>query len=494
MLFDTVLEYNDEQKNMFRQLRETILQTLATQHDPKKMLSFLNKTGVIWIDEKEKSVIFGVPNEFILTQVKKFFQKPFRDAVVNLYNPQFTARVVVYPWFATNHHDLLVDIKKLLNLKETKKTESQEIKKSINHELWDHFGILFEPVFRFENFVVWANNNIAFSAAKSVAEAPWESYNPLFLYGTVWLGKTHLMQAIWNEIMDRYPDKVVVYLPTTKLIDDIVSAVRSNKLSALQNKLEQVDVLLVDDIQFLANKEKTQEIFHNIFNDFQMKKKQIILSSDRPPKELINIEPRLKSRFTLGLVADIQIPDFETRIAILQSKLYAKGEDIDFNLLEIIAKYVKDNVRELEWILNIILTRKKIMNTEVSEPDIFNALKTLWYKLEEDTRLPEAQAQVYTKSVSNFTGLVEYVAKYYNIWVSELKSDSRRKEITNARQLLMLLAKKYFNRTLEKIWDFFGWKGHAAVIYAINNTEKKIKSDKDLAHDYQVFADWLEKC
>lgn len=494
MLFDTILEYNDEQKNIFRNLRETVVLSLSTQHDHKKILSFLNKSGIIWIDEKEKSVIFWVPNEFILTQVKKFFQKPLKDSIVNLYNPQFTVRITVYPWFSNAHHDLLIDIKKLLNIKETKKNESIEIKKTINHELGEYFWILFDPMFRFENFVVWSNNNMAFSAARSAAEAPWQNYNPLFLYGTVWLGKTHLMQAIGNEIIDKYPEKVVVYLPTTKLIDDIVTAVRSNKLSAFQNKLEQVDVLLVDDIQFLANKEKTQEIFHNIFNDFQMKKKQIILSSDRPPKELINIEPRLKSRFTLWLVTDIQIPDFETRIAILQSKLYAKGEDIDFNLLEIIAKYVKDNVRELEWILNIILTRKKIMNTEVSEKDIFDALKTLWYKLEEDTRLPEAQTQVYTKSVTNFTGLVEYVAKYYNIWVSELKSDSRRKEITNARQLLMLLAKKYFNRTLEKIWDFFWWKGHAAVIYAINNTEKKIKSDKDLAHDYQVFADWLEKC
>jgi chromosomal replication initiator protein len=148
--------------------------------------------------------------------------------------------------------------------------------------------------------------------------------------------------------MEKYPEKVVVYLPVTKLIDDIVSAVRSNKLSSFQSKLEQVDVLLIDDIQFLANKEKTQEIFHNIFNDFQMKKKQIILSSDRPPKELLNIEPRLKSRFALGLVTDIQIPDFETRIAILQSKLYAKGEDLDFSYLELIAKYVRDNVRELE--------------------------------------------------------------------------------------------------------------------------------------------------
>ena len=162
------------------------------------------------------------------------------------------------------------------------------------------------------------------------------------------LGKTHLMQAIGNDIITKHPDKVVVYLPTSKLIDEIVTAIKGNKLTNVLKKFDDVDVLLIDDVQFLADKDKTQEIFHNIFNDFQLHQKQIILSSDRPPKELVHIEPRLKSRFALGLVADIKSPDFETRIAILQSKLMNKGEDLDFNFLEILAKYIKDNVRELE--------------------------------------------------------------------------------------------------------------------------------------------------
>ena len=148
--------------------------------------------------------------------------------------------------------------------------------------------------------------------------------------------------------MSKYPEKVVVYLPVTKLIDEIVTAIKGNKLSNMLKKFDDVDVLMIDDVQFLADKDKTQEIFHNIFNDFQLKNKQIILSSDRPPKELVHIEPRLKSRFALGLVADIKSPDFETRIAILQSKVMSKGEDLDFHLLEILAKYIKDNVRELE--------------------------------------------------------------------------------------------------------------------------------------------------
>jgi len=284
-----------------------------------------------------------------------------------------------------------------------------------------------------------------------VADKPGQSYNPLFLYGTVGLGKTHLMQAIGNDIMSKYPEKVVVYLPVTKLIDEIVTAIKGNKLSNLLKKFDDVDVLLIDDVQFLADKDKTQEIFHNIFNDFQLKHKQIILSSDRPPKELVHIEPRLKSRFALGLVADIKSPDFETRIAILQSKLMNKGEDMDFHLLEIIAKYIKENVRELEGALNILLSRKAILHKDIEEADVYECLKTLGYQIEHTADETQAVIESNSKSVKNFDALANMVAQYYGIAVQDMKSESRKKEITNARQLLMFLAKKYFNWTLERI-------------------------------------------
>jgi len=492
MLFDMVDQYDAEKKTFFRQLREKVILNLATQHDHKKILSFLNKVWVLSIDEWEKLVYIWVANEFVLTQVKKFFSKSIKEAINEVYNPHFSIKFVVYTKFS-NGSDLLIDLKKVLNIKEIKKAEAVQVKKTVKNELTEYFWILFDPKFRFDSFVVWANNNIAFSAAKAVVDKPWQNYNPLFLYWNVWLGKTHLMQAIGNEIMQTHPDKVVLYLPTSKLVDEIVSSLRWNKLTNLIKKFDEVDILLIDDIQFIAEKEKTQEIFHNIFNDFQMKNKQIILSSDRPPKELINIEPRLKSRFALGLVADIKSPDFETRIAILQSKLNSRSQEIDFELLEIIAKYIKDNVRELEWALNILLTRKAILNAELTTQDVFDCLKTLWYSTEQQIDSTQAALQANTKSAQNFVNLVEMVAQYYNISVNDLKSESKKKEITNARQILMLLAKKYFNRTLEKIGDYFWWKWHATVIYAINNIEKKLKTDQDMSHDYNVFTDWLNK-
>jgi len=492
MLLDVVEQYDAEKIALFRGVWETTLLHLAQQEDHKKILSFLGKVGILDLDEKDKVVVFGVPNEFILTQVKKFFSKPLKEAINAVYNPHFSVKFVLYTKFSTAN-DLLLDLKKLLHIKESKVIEFTQEKKTIKHELSEFFGILFDQKFTFDTFVVWATNNIAFSAAKAVTANPGQAYNPLFLYGTVGLGKTHLMQAIGNDIMEKYPDKVVVYLPTSKLIDEIVTAIKGNKLTNVLKKFDDVDVLLIDDVQFLADKDKTQEIFHNIFNDFQLKHKQIILSSDRPPKELVHIEPRLKSRFALGLVADIKSPDFETRIAILQSKLMSKWEDLDFHLLEIIAKYIKDNVRELEWALNILLSRKAILHKDVEQQDVFECLKTLWYTIEHSTEATQTAVQSNSKWTKNFDLLVDMVAQYYGISVQELKSESRKKEITNARQILMLLAKKYFHRTLERIGDHFGGKWHAAVIYAINNTEKKLKKDEDMAHDYEVFVDWLWK-
>lgn len=492
MLLDVASQYDEVKTKYLREIREKIVLQLAGKFDHKKILSFLNKAGVVSIEDKEKCVYIWVPNEFVMSQVKKFFFKAIKEAVHVVYNPQYTAKIVVYVWFQKNN-DLLLDLKKILKIQaKPKATATATINKSIKDELSSYFGILFDPMFKFDSFISGSNSKFAFAASKAVAENPGKVYNPLFLYGNVWLGKTHLMQAIGNEIILTHPEKVVLYLPTVKLVDEIVSGIRNDKFKKLQQKLDNVDVLLLDDIQFLAWAEKTQEVFHHIFNDFYMKKKQIILSSDRPPKELVNITSRLRSRFGIGLVADIQAPDYETRIAILQAKMEQKNGDIEFEHLATIAKYIKNNVRELEWALNLLITRQKMIGQELWDEDVTSCLKTLWYVTSSTSTITEQAIQSNTKSLQNFGNLVGMVAQYYNIAVSDLKSDSRRKEITMARQILMILAKEKFGRTLAKTWDYFGWKNHASVIYAINNVKKKLKSDDGVAHDYQVFVDWLE--
>ena len=487
MLIDIVDQYDPEKKQYFKELRTKIILQLSTQQDKKKIVAFLSKAWIINIEDTEKKIYIWFSNDFIMTQAKNIFKKNLKEAVQVVYNPQYTVEYIIYPPFS-NGNDLLIDLWTLLNIKSTPKKDSDSIWKSIKDELYNHFGILLDPSFRFDNFIAWSNNQFAYSAAKAVAENPWNAYNPLFIYGNVWLGKTHLMQAIWNEINSNNPDKVIIYLPATKLIDEIILAIQKKNLSSLMRKFDDVDVLLIDDIQFLAWKDKTQEIFHNIFNDFHLKKKQIIFSSDRPPKELTQIEPRLKTRFALGLVADIQAPDYETRIAILQSKLEIKQESIDSDLLGIIAQEITTNVRELEWALNILLTRKAFSWNEISENDVYVCLQTLWYSHKQSITSTQSW-----NSIKNFDTIVEMVANYYWISVAELKSDSRKKEITTARQILMYIAKKHFRRTLEKIWIYFWGKNHAAVIYAISNIGNKLKTDKDLLQDYQIFIERVEQ-
>lgn len=492
MLFDLVEKYDKDKIEFLCNLWEKIISELKKEHDSKKIISFLNKSWIIWIDEKEKTVYIWVPNEFVWTQVKKFFNKTLNTAVQNVFNPVFKIKTHVYAPFQSWRNPLQVNLKSILWVKE----EIEETKSLDTHtkeKLTEFLWILFDPKFKFDNFIVWANNQLAFSAAKQVSEKPWTVYNPLFIYGSVWLGKTHILQAIWNNIIQNHSDKVIVYLPTTKLIDEIVEWIRKNKLQNLLKKLEEVDVLILDDIQFLAEKERTQEIFHNIFNDFHMKKKQIVISSDRPPKDLNWLEARLRSRFALWLVADVKKPDYETRLAILKMKLKEKWESIDNDFLDIIAKYMKDNVRELEWVINLLMTKQNLLWKEISENDIYESLQTLWYDITPDWNISESNIESAksknTRSYENFWKIIEFVSNYYNVSIYDIKWESRKKEVSIARQLLMFIAKKYFKWTLEKIWDSFWGKNHATVIYAINNFEKLMKNDKKLQKDFNIIIE-----
>ena len=200
MLIDVVQQYDSEKKRYLKDLREKVILQLSTQQDHKKIVTFLSKAWIINIEDIEKKVYIGFANDFMLSNAKKIFNKSLKEAIQTVYNPQYTVDYIVYPPFS-NGSDLLINLGDLLNIKATAKTQSDPISKSLKDELYDYFGILFDPSFRFDNFIAWANNQFAFSAAKAVAENPWTAYNPLFIYWNVGLGKTHLMQAIWNEII-----------------------------------------------------------------------------------------------------------------------------------------------------------------------------------------------------------------------------------------------------------------------------------------------------
>ncbi len=490
VLLDMITTYDDEKKTYLRDLWSKIVQHAWQSHDPKKIVSFLTKCGILWIDERTTSVYIWVPNEFVHSQVKKFLLKPLQIALEEVYNPQYKIHLTMYEPFQNGKHDLIIDLKKILDLKEKPQKEIA-LDGKIKKQLWDHIGIVFDARYTFENYIVWDNNMLAFNAGKAVANKPWITYNPLFIYWGVWLGKTHLMQAIWNEVITQDHNKVVTYLPTSKFLDEVVDAIKKNKMTDLMNKFDHVDVLMLDDVQFLAEKEKTQEIFHNIFNDFTNKKKQIILTSDRPPRELKLLEERLRTRFANWLVVDIQAPKFETRIAILKAKCDQKDCDLDTESLTMLAQSITTNVRELEWALNILMSKQTLMNKDLDLEDVRSCLKTLWYNVDSDGSTSHNVQPINNRSVSHFASIVEKVANYYSISASDIKSDSRKKEISQARQMLMFIAKKYFDWTLEKIGDYFGGRNHATVIYATDTFEKQLRHDKQLENDLVMMIEWL---
>ena len=356
-MLDIISTYTPETIALLRSLREQLLIELSKSHDAKKVLSFLSKCCVVSIQEDEKTIRIGVPNEFIVQQLKKFFHTDLQRAIQEVHAPGYKVAYSTIPELSEDH-PLQVDVKRLLQIEEKPKTN---LDTTIKDELGEYFGILFEKKYTFANFVVGGNTQLAHAAAIAVSAEPGTVYNPLFIYGDVGLGKTHLMQAIGNTIITDHPKKTVLYLPTSKFIDKVIFAIRHGHLSRFMEQLEQIDVLMLDDIQFLAGKDKTQEIFHNIFNEFYAKNKQIVITSDQAPKALTLLEARLQSRFTLGLIVDITHPDLETRKAILEMKLKQKGQSLSDEIINFLAEHITSNIRELEGAINILITHQQVL-------------------------------------------------------------------------------------------------------------------------------------
>ncbi len=503
MLFDIIDTYDKDTKQALKSVRQDLVTYLNAHEDPKKIVTFLIKCAIIHIDDQHQSITLGVPNEFVLNQVKKFFKKSLLEWVHETYNINYTIEFIVYPELHQWSHELHVNMESIK--KSTKSspssppppqtmTRTATLDSSTKSALEDYFWILFEKKYTFDNFIVWATNELAASAAQAIAEKPGEVYNPFFIYGNVWLWKTHLMQSIWNKIIASRPELVIVYLPCTKLIDKIVHAVRFNKLDSLKKRLEQVDVLMIDDIQFLAGKEKTQEIFHNIFNDFTAKQKQIVITSDQSPKSLTLLEARLQSRFSLGLVVDIKAPDLETRMAIIDVKAQKKNLSLTSEIIETVARSVTTNVRELEWVVNILATRHQMLHKELTLIDVHQALETLWIEdisapahttgVETETHVitppPVQSSSVHTStprwtSAKDFDQIIATIASYFGVRKNDLTGELRNKEISYARQIAMYIAKTEFHRSLQKIGNYFWGKNHSSVIYSLKTCEKNLK-------------------
>ncbi|WP_415325119.1 chromosomal replication initiator protein DnaA [Clostridium perfringens] len=348
--------------------------------------------------------------------------------------------------------------------KEEKKENTNDVDGSI--VVSDEMSATLNPKYTFQSFVIGNSNRFAHAASLAVAESPANAYNPLFIYGGVGLGKTHLMHAIGHYILQENPKAKVVYVSSEKFTNELINAIKDDKNEEFRNKYRKVDVLLIDDIQFIAGKERTQEEFFHTFNALHEENKQIILSSDRPPKEIPTLEDRLRSRFEWGLIADIQPPDFETRMAILKKKADVEGLNVPNEVMVYIATKIKSNIRELEGALIRIIAYSSLTNRDVSVDLASEALKDIISNKE--------SAPVTVKTIQ------ESVANYYNLRIEDLKSQRRTRNIAYPRQIAMYLSRKLTDMSLPKIGEEFGGRDHTTVIHAYEKISENLKTDEGL--------------
>ncbi len=339
-------------------------------------------------------------------------------------------------------------------------------KKLISEEPVESNQNMLNPKYTFDTFVIGSGNRFAHAASLAVAEAPAKAYNPFFIYGGVGLGKTHLMHAIGHYVIEHNPTAKVVYLSSEKFTNEFINSIRDNKAEYFRNKYRNVDILLIDDIQFLAGKESTQEEFFHTFNALHEESKQIVISSDRPPKEIPTLEDRLRSRFEWGLITDITPPDLETRIAILRKKAKADGLDIPNEVMLYIANQIDSNIRELEGALIRVVAYSSLINKDINADLAAEALKDI---------IPSSKPKVIT-----ILDIQKKVGEEYNVKLEDFKAKKRTQSVAFPRQIAMYLARELTDFSLPKIGEEFGGRDHTTVIHAHEKIAKMIQTDGQL--------------
>ena len=407
------------------------------------------------ISMSSDTIKISVPNAF----TQEILEKRYKDLVANsikatcskLYNIKFLIASEIQN---TEEERLEKQTKKI---KENKKIV-------VNDEMTTNLN----PKYTFDSFVIGNSNRFAHAASLAVAESPAKAYNPLFIYGGVGLGKTHLMHAIGHYVLQNNPSAKVVYVSSEKFTNELINAIKDDKNEEFRNKYRNVDILLIDDIQFIAGKERTQEEFFHTFNALHDANKQIILSSDRPPKEIPTLEDRLRSRFEWGLIADIQVPDFETRMAILKKKADVEKLNVANEVMVYIATKIKSNIRELEGALIRIVAYSSLTNREITVDLASEALKDI---------ISKKQSKHITIEI-----IQDVVASYFNLRVEDLKSQRRTRNVSYPRQMAMYLSRKLTDMSLPKIGEEFGGRDHTTVIHAYEKISDNLNRDESLQH------------
>ena len=437
--------------------QETLNNIKEKLSDPSFKTWFSN-TEPLKVDENNQLII-KAPNDFI----KDWIETRYIDLIQEIIND-----LTGNDWGIILLTPEEIKEKKLNNEKEEKektKKEPQKVKEKEEKNI--HLDNGLNPKYTFDTFVVGNSNRFAHAASLAVAEAPAKAYNPLFIYGDVGLGKTHLMQAIAHFILEHNPNNKVMYVSSETFTNELINAIKDDSTADFRNKYRNIDILLVDDIQFLADKERTQEEFFHTFNSLHEANRQLIISSDRPPKEIPTLEERLRSRFEWGLITDIQKPDLETRIAILRKKADLEDLEIPNEVIINIANKIQSNIRELEGALIKVIAYSSLVNKEIDIDLAEEALKDLVDK--DDSSPREVTINLIKKEVAN----------YYKIEVKEMESKKRTQNIVFPRQIAMYLSRNMTDASLPQIGEEFGGRDHTTVIHSHNKIKEKFEKDTD---------------
>lgn len=435
---------------------EEILYTVKVEHELSDVSfnTWLLPLKVHSFDEQENKVSILVPSEQMgLNYISKKYTLPIKVAIAEITGIDCQIEFILPEQAA--------------------KMDTQVIHNSVSNDIIEKSNL--NPKYTFDTFVVGGNNNFAHAASLAVAESPGEMYNPLFIYGGVGLGKTHLMHSIAHFILERNPQTKVLYVTSESFTNELIEAIRNGNNTAMtkfREKYRNIDVLLIDDIQFIIGKESTQEEFFHTFNDLHGAKKQIIISSDKPPKEIQTLEGRLRSRFEWGLIADISSPDYETRMAILRKKEELDGYTIDDEVIKYIATNIKSNIRELEGALNKLMAFSNLEKREITVELAEEALK--------DIISPDDKKEITPELI------IDIVAEHFHIKPEDIKGNKRNSEIVHPRQIAMYLCREMTNTPLKGIGAIMGKKDHTTIIHGCKNIAAEMEKSDSVRNTIEV--------
>lgn len=429
--------------------------------------TWLQYTRAYSIDLEKGIFTILAPNDFNQDWIQKYYLGLISDTLYDLLGEDLELTVIL-------PHEL----EEIETKKQTANKAAIEKQKN-NSDYQESSSNMLNPKYVFDTFVIGSGNRFAHAASLAVAEAPAKAYNPLFIYGGVGLGKTHLMHAIGHYVLEHKPNAKVVYLSSEKFVNEFINSIRDNKTDAFRNKYRSIDVLLIDDIQFLAGKESTQEEFFHTFNTLHEESKQIIISSDRPPKEIPTLEDRLRSRFEWGLITDITPPDLETRIAILRKKATADGLDIPNEVMLYIANQIDSNIRELEGALTRVVAYSSLSNRDINADLAAEALRSI---------IPGSKPKVLV-----IKDIQQAVADVFQVKMEDFKAKKRTKTIAFPRQVAMYLSREMTDSSLPKIGEEFGGRDHTTVIHAHEKISKLLATDTQLQRQVKEVEEILRR-